>query len=144
MIMVEAHLASSLNIVSEWVALIERMHVRHSQSEKENVIFMCSLLTHTQGENIQKQVVTIHANVRHNRLGQKEVKKSEWRKLSPVSPNSLALQNIQRCQAQNIHIDRSPLVVVYMSAQLQACAMHYVKPHTYLVQFVIVKQSHWM
>ena len=27
--------------------LIAHMHVRHSQSEKENVIYMCCLLTHT-------------------------------------------------------------------------------------------------
>ena len=55
------------------------------------------------GREVQKEVVTIHANVQHNRLRQKVVKKSNCHKdqnaekLSPVSTNSLALQNIQRC-----------------------------------------------
>ena len=80
------------------------LRLLHSQSEKEKSdIHVLPADTYIVRE-VQKEVVTVHANAQHNRLRQKVVKKSdchklrsECRQLSPVSPNSLALQNIQRC-----------------------------------------------
>ena len=89
------------------------------------------------GREVQKEVVTIHANAQPNRLRQKEVKKSDCHKDQNAENYHQFPQTALPCKTYRGA--RSPLVVEYMSAKLQACAMHYVEPHTYRVHFMNVK-----